>query len=47
MGNVAPIVLGEEAGRIRYAYLGLDDLIENKRISGRSKDLDDTPLRLL
>lgn len=28
---------------ISYAYIGLDDLIENKRASGRAKDLDDLP----
>jgi hypothetical protein len=32
-----------EAGSISVAYLGLDDLIENKRASGRPKDLDDLP----
>ena len=28
---------------ISYAYIGLDDLVENKRASGRAKDLDDLP----
>jgi predicted nucleotidyltransferase len=28
---------------ISYAYIGLDDLIENKRASGRAKDVDDLP----
>lgn len=32
-----------ESGSISYAYIGLDDLIENKRASGRPKDLDDLP----
>ena len=28
---------------ISYAYIGLDDLIENKTASGRAKDVDDLP----
>jgi hypothetical protein len=32
-----------EAGSFSVAYLGLDDLIENKRAFGRPKDLDDLP----
>ena len=32
-----------ESGSILFAYIGLDDLIENKRASGRPKDLDDLP----
>ncbi len=39
-------VLGEGADQTRYAYIGLDDLIENKRASGRPKDLDDIPFLL-
>ena len=32
-----------ESESISVAYLGLNDLIENKRASGRPKDLDDLP----
>ena len=32
-----------ESGSISVAYIGLRDLIENKRASGRPKDLDDLP----
>ena len=28
---------------ISYAYIGLDDLVENKRASGRAKDLNNLP----
>jgi hypothetical protein len=35
-----------ESGSISVAYIGLDDLIENKQASGRPKDLDDLPYLL-
>ncbi len=37
------IRIEHESGSISVAYIGLDDLIENKRASGRPKDLDDLP----
>ena len=40
------VVLGEGPDQTRYAYIGLDDLIENKRASGRPKDLGDLPFLL-
>ena len=35
-----------ESESISVAYIGLDDLIENKQASGRPKDLDDLPYLL-
>lgn len=33
--------IGEGRDRIPFSYLGLDDLLANKRAAGRPKDLDD------
>ena len=37
------VMIGDGADRIPLSYIGLDDLIVNKRVSGRPKDLDDLP----
>ena len=37
------VALETEAGPIRLHYIGLDELIRNKRASARPKDLDDLP----
>ena len=37
------VMIGDVADRIPLSYIGLDDLIVNKRVSGRPKDLDDLP----
>jgi hypothetical protein len=35
------VVIGEGADRIPFSYIGLEDLITNKKAAGRPKDLDD------
>ncbi|HSN56299.1 MAG TPA: DUF6036 family nucleotidyltransferase [Candidatus Sulfomarinibacteraceae bacterium] len=37
------VLIEHESGSFSVAYIGLDDLIENKKASGRPKDLDDLP----
>ena len=37
------VLIEHESGSFSFAYIGLDDLIENKKASGRPKDLDDIP----
>ena len=37
------VALETDAGSIQLHYIGLDDLIRNKRASARPKDLDDLP----
>ena len=38
--------LSRSDGNIPFSYIGLEDLIQNKRAAGRPKDLDDLPFLL-
>ena len=38
--------LSRSEGNIPFSYIGLEDLIQNKRAAGRPKDLDDLPFLL-
>ena len=40
------VVLESHSGSIPFSYIGLKDLIQNKRASGRPKDQDDLPFLL-
>jgi hypothetical protein len=37
------VELNSEGGPVRFSFIGLPELIRNKRSSGRPKDLDDLP----
>lgn len=41
--NRTPVVLEGPQGQFTINYIGIDELIINKRASGRPKDLDDIP----
>ena len=40
------VMLEDDSGGIPFSYIGLEDLIRNKRAAGRPKDLDDLPFLL-
>jgi hypothetical protein len=40
------VELTSSEGNIPFSYIGLEDLIQNKRAAGRPKDLDDLPFLL-
>jgi predicted nucleotidyltransferase len=40
------VVLEGRSGNIPFSYIGLEDLIQNKRTAGRPKDQDDLPFLL-
>ena len=40
------VVLEDRSGNIPFSYIGLEDLIQNKRAAGRPKDQDDLPFLL-
>lgn len=40
------VVLESTTGNVPFSYIGLEDLIQNKRASGRPKDQEDLPFLL-
>jgi hypothetical protein len=40
------VLLETQTGNVPFSYIGLEDLIQNKRAAGRPKDLDDLPFLL-
>lgn len=40
------VLLESQAGNVPFSYIGLEDLVQNKRASGRPKDMDDLPFLL-
>ena len=41
-----PVLLESQSGDIPFSYIGLEDLIHNKKASGRPKDMEDLPFLL-